>query len=638
MAEIKRPSNVPEDAQWGSGNKIWFKGSSTANGERDGKWTYWYKSGVLSKEDTYQRGTLHGDFSIYHKEGTVAQEGTRVNGKIDGWVECYKSRTNKKHSSFPREYSQNIQRARVFYSHGTVLKWVYYDRKNRVVDTYARVRPSKVGNNAFWSQAGYTWQEGDFKTGTKDKTGTWKTWTWDGVLDTELVYGDNNQLHGNYKQYHNDGTIAHEGLFQNGKRHGEHRFLRAGSYTRHNHFSGVNAKVWRQVIYYNNGVQGDTHYYTKDNKRCSRKGFELIDADVNDLFNGNPENFLDDNFTEYLYRFTGSLEAYDAMKDQKRRDLFQTLWGTAMPDVLAKSYNVISRLKSDTQLFNMYEPAIPKFDQLEDWMNSGKNIVEQAILGAQEDYPYDHLIDWFTGSVALDPLLMNPEQQYNSYSYHYGLNDGVIYLHRHQGYNYWSTSFDNAFARDLSSFFYYSCLFSAYGEYDLINVTKFQENVGKLHNKLKFPYYFLGDFRVASNRRINESSFNYNTSNRPVLNAFNKAKWVLEFLRGETDINTVKSSIFRRALQAKHFTTQQHSTYLRNIQTGSDVPTALYLLFGTYLVKDCDAYMHDYINAAKQNPSRIIQDAARLVEELANGRNSLGIITDLDHLKRQFNR
>lgn len=78
----ERPAGVPADAHFrkpdGSSDYLWVSGQTTQVGDawhRIGTWRYWSDTGVLVREEPYERGELHGTVRVYSDDdGALIEE------------------------------------------------------------------------------------------------------------------------------------------------------------------------------------------------------------------------------------------------------------------------------------------------------------------------------------------------------------------------------------------------------------------------------------------------------------------------------------------------------------------------------------------------------------------------------------
>ena len=68
-----------------SGSKK-LSGSLTSTGQREGKWEFWYKSGLINSVYHYKNGKRHGLCTVYYENGYKRFEGTFRNDKrVEMW-------------------------------------------------------------------------------------------------------------------------------------------------------------------------------------------------------------------------------------------------------------------------------------------------------------------------------------------------------------------------------------------------------------------------------------------------------------------------------------------------------------------------------------------------------------------------
>jgi hypothetical protein len=60
------------------------------DGERHGRWIFWYESGAVELEGTYVRGKKHGLWTKWWENGEKRAQGKCVDGRMDGkWIEWH---------------------------------------------------------------------------------------------------------------------------------------------------------------------------------------------------------------------------------------------------------------------------------------------------------------------------------------------------------------------------------------------------------------------------------------------------------------------------------------------------------------------------------------------------------------------
>jgi hypothetical protein len=87
------PENVTQ--YWPGGPFFWqpkakYAEGSLLNGERHGKWIFWYKNGQKQLEGAYIKGKKTGTWIKWDQSGAKVTEGTFLHGKMHGlWTDWY---------------------------------------------------------------------------------------------------------------------------------------------------------------------------------------------------------------------------------------------------------------------------------------------------------------------------------------------------------------------------------------------------------------------------------------------------------------------------------------------------------------------------------------------------------------------
>lgn len=641
--EPNKPANLPQEAFW-QGRKNRWEAGETRNGKTVGQWNIWRRDGTLWMEMTFNdKGVFDGPYKRYHSNATQSQEGKYLKGKLDGWIKYYRAEGISSKEPFPSEvYNHQIKTAFVRYTNGKKIAFRYFLANGQEVDSYARKRPNSIQEGAWWNEKEYEWEIGEFNQ-EGSPIGSWIWWRYNGLLVCEASYDNNGKLDDYLKRYHDDGTVSREGMYQNGKAIGTHYFHRSENYTQESFMHNIPERITKfSISYNNNGKEEKREYFTKSGERCSSKGFPVIDAKVDDLFEDKPERFLQDRYESFLSRMSNNpIKASNLDNREKRKAVFKDYWGIELPLELDQLFDLWERADYPI-LYNSFESATPKFEQLEEWTKQGKNVVEQTILEMQEWYPYDYIMNWATGSLCLDSLRQSANSNsYYHYSYHYGLfsrNTGdtkaQIYVHQHNSYSSWSTSFNEVIAPNLSAFLFAQASMSAFNEYDLLTTRQFTKLYeGPLKANLKPPYYFMNNMKIG-NRWLYESDFNFTPNNKPSANFYEKSKWIIELLRAESRPSDVYYSFYRY---------NPYQPLKNNSQTpvqklASSLPDAFYHLWSCFWIKGYESQLDEYLQICKNSDAIIIRELALLIESLNNGRNELGIIRDIQKAKAGMNK
>lgn len=318
---------------------------------------------------------------------------------------------------------------------------------------------------------------------------------------------------------------------------------------------------------------------------------------------------------------------------------FEALWGKAAPRGLSNIFNTFKNLNSP--LFNRWETRLPDLGIL----HSEGNIVKDTLLKAQVEFPTDHHINWFTGSVSLDPIV-NDQSQYhnNNYSFQFPLYDILpegsespqIYLFQHNHPDTWGMNFE-VMAKDVSSFLYVMMMIQAHHK-KKISQSDFLICFDKIKSSVKLPYYFFNSFR-ANGRWVSYYDFNYRASSTRgaslTLDYFKRSRWLIELLKGNHNnyFYSLQNSFYPRHLNPT-LNDERHQFNLEHLP--HHVPDALYYLLRCFFRSNEEEQLKAYINVCKSSPSRIIRDAAAFSDDLLHGLEFFGEIDNIQTLKRDF--
>ncbi|AFC25809.1 toxin-antitoxin system YwqK family antitoxin [Saprospira grandis] len=632
-----RPANLPEEAKWVQSKNRWEAGAINANGKTVGPWKIWRKNGQLWMEMEYDEQGKHiNDYRRYHPDGSISQEGSYKAGKLDGWLAFYRQRSGNSKEPFPREvYYNQIVKVLQRYVNGQALGKRYLLQNGQEVTNYLSHKPASVPKEACWNQSDYEWEMGPYDQEGK-KHGLWKWWRPDASLVCEANY-DHGVLHGPLKRYHNDGKVSRAGEYAQGKAQGVHHFYRNKSYSQERFMNQVDQRVDRYEIHYKtNGQEDHREYFLADGTACSSKGFALLTVALDDLLTPGPNGFFPSRYQEMLGRIYPQLLAQDQSAAlAKIKANFEQLWGMPLPEDLGQLYALWSAI-GQRELFDSLLLALPKNQALLDQQAAGQNLFEAALLSMQQEYPYDHIIDWFTGGICLD----QPQQQQNGryrygyYSYLYQLygteqEQGKIYCYEHNNNGLWGSQLSSAMAPNLSAWLFGLSAFSFYHEYELLSQEQFTNLYdGPLKQNFAPKYYFMNHVRMG-NRYVNESDFKYRPKQNALVQQYNKSHWIIELFRAEGDPSSIAYNLYSNQ---PYKAPEQASDIL------SSVPEALYHLWSAFWLEGQAAKLPEYIALCKQSPALILQAAAELAEELNAGRKRLGFIIDLPKIKADFNR
>ena len=254
------------------------------NGQKHGKWKYFYDNGILRKEGVYNHGFENGYFKEYDISGNLMTTSKFTDGTLqedvaelaklevrkdyypDGSVKIAATYNKEgKMEGIRREYAPdgNIERSFIFKNgimigEGVVTEkgerdgfWKeYYDSGQlRAEGNYDK--DNKTGRWKFYFLNGETEQEGVYRNGKPD--GPWR-WYYDtGALLREEYYF-NGLLDGEMVEYNENGDIITKGSYIEGKEEGGWTFRTGKTLVEGSYAGGMRNGEWK---YWDVGPMGE---------------------------------------------------------------------------------------------------------------------------------------------------------------------------------------------------------------------------------------------------------------------------------------------------------------------------------------------------------------------------------------------
>ncbi len=364
------------------------------------------------------------------------------------------------------------------------------------------------------------------------------------------------------------------------------------------------------------------------------------------LFKRNSNDFSKENVAGFTQKFSHYASQYKKLTQTKNPPIdlpgsfrdFEKLWGKPLPDYARKIFRTLHQI--DYPIWYRWETAPLRTDIVKE----EGNIVEAVLLKAQIEFPTDHHIDWFTGSIAMDNLV-NIGGTWSGENISYQLpiyeaeilqkEEPQVYYFKHHSPDQWGMEF-HAMSKNISSFLFGMIMFHTHFVEKTLKDSEFSSCVERSKEQLQLDYNFFRSKRI--NRRwISTYDFSYQNNSRGgnlTLDYFQRARWIMELLKGNHNnyLSSIAYNMFNNGLNPE-LDNNRHQQNLRHLPT--HVPDALYYLFRCFFL-DENEQLDEYIRVCKDSRSRIIRDAALLVEEFKNGRTFFGEVDDLSKLKADF--
>jgi antitoxin component YwqK of YwqJK toxin-antitoxin module/Tfp pilus assembly protein PilF len=324
-------------------------------GDKTGKWVYYYKNGRISSEETMKDGVADGKFKTYYDNGIIKREGEYAMGKQTGeqkdynragvltGISYYKNDQNEGKVIINYDFSKEVKNYEGKYINGELNDslYEYYDsgslaavsflkdgningvkktfhRNGKIASETAYLNGMRDGKMKSYFPDGKTESEGQYKANAE--IGTWKTYYSNGSVEAETQYDEKGKKNGVLKQFSKDGKQLFEMQYQRGEVVGYKFFSSDGK---------VLSEAQRQKSelkftgFYPEGVKKFEGVYTANGKKGIWKYYSvygLQESAENYNENGNM------NGLHTSYYANGQLEDSVIWKDGKRDGYGLSRW------------------------------------------------------------------------------------------------------------------------------------------------------------------------------------------------------------------------------------------------------------------------------------------------------------------------
>tara|TARA_Y100000589_G_scaffold317298_1_gene343082 strand:+ start:10460 stop:13810 length:3351 start_codon:yes stop_codon:yes gene_type:complete len=276
-----------------SSGKLLSEGMYNENGERIGRWVWYYQNGKTKEIAHYQDGKLNGVDTLYYENGNLENIIEFKNGLKDGDYYRYSMYGGLVEHSFYKEGKANGQTV-LNYEIGEGFKHYvatqkddkiegelieYYDsgekrntknfvdnvrqgesityyRNGQVYDKVNYVDGKMEGDYISYYRNGKIYKQGKYKKGTA--IGEWKTFYIDGTLNTVENFDEKGKLNGHITVYDYDGKIYYEYDYLKGDLVAYKYYDKQGNVIKESKKS--KGKFWFEG-YYPNGIKKLEGYY-----------------------------------------------------------------------------------------------------------------------------------------------------------------------------------------------------------------------------------------------------------------------------------------------------------------------------------------------------------------------------------------
>jgi antitoxin component YwqK of YwqJK toxin-antitoxin module len=174
------------------------------NGQKVGKWTWWYENGQIKQEGIFKAGKFNGKWTFWYANGQTKLEGIYKDDERNGWVKLW-----HKNGQISEEG---------LYEDGSLLaKKVYKYFENGQIKSKQNFLNRKLnGKTTFWYENGQKLLEGNYKDFNPE--GIWIFWNKNGQKDEEIKYKDGKEIFKTvYKYSFFNGLLKSKKIFKDGK-------------------------------------------------------------------------------------------------------------------------------------------------------------------------------------------------------------------------------------------------------------------------------------------------------------------------------------------------------------------------------------------------------------------------------------
>ncbi|MCG8576249.1 MAG: hypothetical protein MI810_15270 [Flavobacteriales bacterium] len=192
------------------------------DGNYEGEWKHYYKSGELKASGIYEDGVKSGKWTYYYKNGKKEQEGKFKENQLYGeWI--------------------------WYYASGQRRRTEYYNRKEKLEGTVTE-----------WDSLGNEISRGDYYNGLRE--GSWFYHVGDYKEVGEYTIGLQN---GNWRYFYKSGKLAFSGNFNEGEPKGKHIYYHENGIKKQvgKYLGGEKNGVWR--TYNQRGEEIETIHYKR---------------------------------------------------------------------------------------------------------------------------------------------------------------------------------------------------------------------------------------------------------------------------------------------------------------------------------------------------------------------------------------
>ena len=296
-------------------------------------------------------------------------------------------------------------------------------------------------------------------------------------------------------------------------------------------------------------------------------------------------------------------EAFDTLAEPGDADDFADIYGVPMPPEAVAFWSKIENADkwSSFDEFRLDNDIRPDVGE--------KNLFELMVRRNQQAYLGTDLVEAFCGVFGIG-------SQGNGDTYHmeiYEWDGPRQVIH----FDHETASFSGVFSDSLDSLVYLAAIVKA-GDAHLISKDAYERGIHALRGKVSPTWHFSIDEKDANfvhlEPKRRESEF-----------FFYRSRWICALLKNDgvtaiEDIPELFQAELNQIVPAEQLSARYEACE-------KFIPTALYATWRAYLFDEPE--LDRYLEIARAHGARLVRDAAKLIDDLRGGRNTLGTIKDV---------
>lgn len=241
-------------------------------------------------------------------------------------------------------------------------------------------------------------------------------------------------------------------------------------------------------------------------------------------------------------------------------------------------------------------------------LDDDRNLFEGVVLRSQRAYLGTDLVDAFCGVFAIGMLPDGDSLHMEIYEW-----DGPRQILH---FDHDSHAFSGVLADSLDSATYLAALVKAAAA-GTISDDVYRRGIQQLRGKVAPTRHFAVD--------LDPELTGYDPKRRDTELFFYRSRWICALLQNDgitqiADVRELFMADFNQAIPPEQLPARFEACE-------RFIPTALYSMWRAYLFDEPE--LEHYLEIARRHAARLVRDAAGLIDELREGRNELGTITDV---------